>query len=292
MGWTFYALAIAFSAALLCLARMDRVRRAMTLERDAAEAAQRASSRALQVAVNEVAFVALALRGQAAAPATDAVALVVLSARLLALSDVLKDQTATGTPPVLHPEPLEFGSLLEAAVAQVAAAVAPGRRMWRIEPALQHLRLNADRRAMQAILLRVAANAAFASRDGDWIELRAVDAAGGPELVIEDEGTGSPEGFGIAGQRDSRGVGLGLTLARTLIEAQGGSLLVEGSPGVGTRVTLRLPAGAVLSQPIIAARSMLARAQAAAASSSNSSASFFMTVPPSSSASTIVTARR
>lgn len=292
MGWTFYALAAVFAVSLLGLVKASGARRAALLERDAADAAQRASSRALQVAVNEVAFIALSLRGQAAAPTMDAAVLMVLSARLLALSDVLKDQTTTGTPPVLHSEPLELGPLLETAIAQVAAAVEPGRRTWRIEPALQQLRLNADRRAMQAILLRVAANAAFASRDGDWIELRLTNGAGGPELVIEDEGTGSPEGLGAAGQRDSRGIGLGLALARTLIEAQGGSLLVEGSPGVGTRVTLKLPASMVLSQPIIAARSMLARAQAAAASSSNNSASFFMTVPPSSSASTIVTARR
>ncbi len=209
MGWTFYILVAALSASLLCLAKAFSARRLALLERDAAESARRAASRALQVAVNEVGFIALSLRGQAVAPAIDAAALVVLSARLLALSDVLKDQTTTGAPPVLHPEPLELGPLLEAAIAQVAAAVAPGRRMWRIEPNLPHLRLNADRRAMQAILLRVAANAAFASRDGDWIELRLVDAASGPELVIEDEGMGSPEGFGLAGQRDSRGVGLG-----------------------------------------------------------------------------------
>ena len=39
------------------------------------------------------------------------------------------------------------------------------------------------------------------------------------------------------------GAGLGLTIARTIMDEHRGSLLVESSPGAGTTITLRFPAG-------------------------------------------------
>jgi two-component system NtrC family sensor kinase len=45
----------------------------------------------------------------------------------------------------------------------------------------------------------------------------------------------------------SRGSGLGLPTAKRLIEAHGGSIVIESPPGGGTTVTVRLPAGPRLS---------------------------------------------
>lgn len=259
-------------------------------EHAAAMARRDSVQRAVRAAVSELSLIALSLRGAAIAPARDDAGLVVLAARLVALADILQDETALGAAPVIRPEPLDFGPMLTTAIAQVAAVLEPGRRIWRVGPEVHALTAVMDRRAVQAILLRLAANAAYASRDGDWVELRIVAEAGGQSLVIEDEGMGTLAGFASSGQRDSRGAGLGLSLARSLIEAQGGTLAVEGAPGVGARVTWRWPSPP--GQPSNGARSTLERDHAVAVSSSNSSANFFMTVPPSSSASTIVTARR
>jgi signal transduction histidine kinase len=74
-------------------------------------------------------------------------------------------------------------------------------------------------------------------------------------LVVADEGAG------IAGldpawsesQADSRGVGLGLSLARALLVAHGGSLSVESTARVGTRVTLHFPAEAAMVEALLAA---------------------------------------
>ena len=41
--------------------------------------------------------------------------------------------------------------------------------------------------------------------------------------------------------RSYEGAGLGLSLVRGLVGLHGGALWLESSPGVGTRVTVRLP---------------------------------------------------
>jgi signal transduction histidine kinase len=43
--------------------------------------------------------------------------------------------------------------------------------------------------------------------------------------------------------RRTGGIGLGLSLSRKIVEAHGGSLVVESAPDRGTQVTLRLPVG-------------------------------------------------
>jgi signal transduction histidine kinase len=42
---------------------------------------------------------------------------------------------------------------------------------------------------------------------------------------------------------DSRGAGLGLAIAKSLVEAHGGTIVAESSPGAGATVTFTLPAG-------------------------------------------------
>ncbi len=43
------------------------------------------------------------------------------------------------------------------------------------------------------------------------------------------------------------GTGLGLPLAQRLVELHGGALAIESAPGVGTTITVALPAARVLA---------------------------------------------
>jgi signal transduction histidine kinase len=66
---------------------------------------------------------------------------------------------------------------------------------------------------------------------------------------VTDDGPGIPdediehlfERFWQGGSSDHRGVGLGLTITKSLVEAHGGRIWVESSPGRGSRVAFSLP---------------------------------------------------
>ena len=102
--------------------------------------------------------------------------------------------------------------------------------------------LEGDRRALQGALLQVLGRAARMTRRDEWIDLHPVLTHDSLAIVVEDEGAGLAAGD-LAGTapEGTRGTGLGLALARSLLEAHGGTLRLEAVPGVGTRAWLTLP---------------------------------------------------
>lgn len=166
---------------------------------------------------------------------------------LLDLAEALLDQTEEpGTPRRLREEVIQLGPLLDFVVAQVASQLGPGRRVWLLSEALQDISLRADRRALHQVLLRVVTGAALSTRDGDCIEVSAGVVAGKWVLAVVDEGTGlmlaKTSGSGV----ETRGVGVGLTLARQLMQAHGGDLALESTASVGTRALVSLPADRIV----------------------------------------------
>ncbi|HSR71938.1 MAG TPA: ATP-binding protein, partial [Kiloniellales bacterium] len=80
---------------------------------------------------------------------------------------------------------------------------------------------------------------------------------------VEDSGVGMalkdvPQALAPLGQLDNplrrrlEGAGLGLPLAKALVELHAGSLHLQSEPGVGTIVTLRLPAERLAAMPKVA----------------------------------------
>ncbi len=69
----------------------------------------------------------------------------------------------------------------------------------------------------------------------DWVSIAFKDTGSG----IPDEHMGRL--FEPLFTTKTKGIGLGLTITKMLIEAQGGRIEVESEPAVGSKFTIRLP---------------------------------------------------
>ena len=110
----------------------------------------------------------------------------------------------------------------------------------------------ADKRACRQILLNLIANAVKFTDAGGQVVVGAEVVGEAMHFTVSDTGIGiPPEGLSRIGEpfvqlragydRDYEGAGLGLSLVRGLVGLHGGGLRLESAPGVGTRVTARLP---------------------------------------------------
>jgi signal transduction histidine kinase len=101
---------------------------------------------------------------------------------------------------------------------------------------------------LEAALEAVLRNAVEAMPAGGTVTLRVEEAGGQGWLRVRDSGPGLSaaerarlfEPFWTT--KTGRHLGLGLVMARELMQAQGGALTVEPGSGVGLTVTLSLPA--------------------------------------------------
>ena len=172
---------------------------------------------------------------------------------ILHLADEIADwREAEAGPRTLRIEQVPLQPLLEEVVAVISAQIAPGRRQWRLAPELCALTLQVDRRALRGALLQVLARVVRLTREGDWIGLRLVETPETVSIVIEDDGAGVAAGdlaagAGAAGHEHTRGIGFGLAIARSLLEAHGGALRLEAAQGIGARAWLTLPRARTLA---------------------------------------------
>jgi len=102
---------------------------------------------------------------------------------------------------------------------------------------------------LSQVLINLVRNAAQARADGAEVvvSLRESAAGDGTDLVVEDHGVGmTPEVLARIGEpffttKGERGTGLGLGIARRIVDEHGGKLEVRSQAGQGTTVTVHLP---------------------------------------------------
>ncbi|HZS35671.1 MAG TPA: ATP-binding protein [Polyangia bacterium] len=140
--------------------------------------------------------------------------------------------------------PVDVKALLDEVV-EVNLLASPARSRISIEcaDALPQVKADADR--LKQVVLNLVLNAVNATESGGTITLKAAKDAGGVALRVCDTGHGIAEQDlpRIFDENFStrRGGGLGLPIARRIVEAHGGAIRVESTAGRGTTFTVWLP---------------------------------------------------
>lgn len=109
-----------------------------------------------------------------------------------------------------------------------------------------------DPDVVRLVLRNLLGNAIKFSHVGGEIDIVASEVDGRVRVTVADEGVGIPdelqgqilsgEGLTREGTANEKGSGLGLSLSRSYVESQGGTLWFESTPGQGTRFHFTLPA--------------------------------------------------
>lgn len=106
---------------------------------------------------------------------------------------------------------------------------------------------------LERVLVNLMSNAVKFSPDGGAVSTRLVPAHREVQMTVSDTGMGIPEDEQVrlftrfyrsssARGRAIQGSGLGLSIAKAIVERHGGTISVESEPGEGTEFTVRLPA--------------------------------------------------
>ncbi len=167
-----------------------------------------------------------------------------------AILDISKIQSGKYT---LDAQELSLGEVLQAMIPglQLAAQEAGVQLECRIDPSLQPIR--GDAAKIRRIISNLLSNAIKFTRESGLVTVEAVRLPdGGALLIVRDTGVGMSEDeirialmpFGQVDGTRSRwreGTGLGLPIARALVELHGGRLEIRSVKSKGTEVAVRLP---------------------------------------------------
>jgi|HubBroStandDraft_1064217.scaffolds.fasta_scaffold02449_10 signal transduction histidine kinase len=175
----------------------------------------------------------------------------VLGRSLIGLRDVIDRSLADVRLTVglqVHREPFSVRGLLDEINVSAAMEVKTKGLLLTIAPVDDALLVAADRQMIFSAIANLLQNAFKFTKHGGHVSLTAHSAAQRLIIDIEDECGGLPPGrseelFQPFAQRsvDRTGLGLGLSISRRAVQANGGTLRVRNLPGKGCVFTIDLP---------------------------------------------------
>jgi signal transduction histidine kinase len=144
---------------------------------------------------------------------------------------------------------VDVGSLISDAI-ETSRPAARQRNIELSAEAPQGYRLCADPGRLLQVIGNLLTNAIKFTPAGGRVMLSAKPVAGETVFAVSDNGPGmTPEDmnhlfdrFWQARDVDSRGIGLGLTISKGIVEAHGGRIWVESEPGSGSTFSFSIPA--------------------------------------------------
>jgi K+-sensing histidine kinase KdpD len=149
--------------------------------------------------------------------------------------------------------PVSLDEMVSAAVLALPDAV--GRARVDVPEALPFVW--ADPGLLERVLVNLLDNALRYGSSGGSVEVRAFAGAGNAKLEVIDHGPGVSaeqrerlfEPFQRLDDRGNDGVGLGLSVARGFVEAMGGAMVADQTPGGGITMRVRLPLAGARDAP-------------------------------------------
>ena len=156
----------------------------------------------------------------------------------------------------MHREPLNLVELIDEVIVSLRPMADPKGIVLRSEPAAAELIAEADRDLLRRVLVHLGNNAVKFTPTGGQVTFRAASEGRVARIVVEDTG------IGIAREeiakifdkfyqsdgslsREYPGVGLGLSVAKSIVEWHGCEIEAESEPGRGSSFAIVLPLTAV-----------------------------------------------
>jgi len=150
----------------------------------------------------------------------------------------------------LRPEKLELGEAIAATVHTLLPLFEEKGQIFKFERLEQTQWLWADRRRFEQVLVNLLVNAHKYTPAGSLIQIKLLVASNWLTIGVQDNGPGIPldeqqhifdRYYRLATDEPSSGSGLGLPIARLLVELHGGQLWVESAPDKGSTFYFKLP---------------------------------------------------
>jgi signal transduction histidine kinase/HD-GYP domain-containing protein (c-di-GMP phosphodiesterase class II) len=152
----------------------------------------------------------------------------------------------------MHREPVDVVELATEVIDALRPMADPRRITLRSEPSRPELVVEADRGLLRRVMMNLGGNAIKFTNEGGRVTFRSSSEGRTVRLVVEDTGIGIPREeiskifdkfYQIDGSlsREYPGVGLGLSVAKSIVEWHGGEIEAESEPGRGASFAVTLP---------------------------------------------------
>jgi two-component system, LuxR family, sensor kinase FixL len=173
----------------------------------------------------------------------DRVVLLDIITRLDALNRIVQDMLMFARPRALQHEPIDLGVLLS----DTASLIERDPMMSKLRIAVSGAAdIAGDREMLRVVFQNILMNAAQAMDGQGQIDVTIAPTNGRCRIAIADRGPGMPEeirakAFDAFFTTKHRGTGLGLPIARRVVEAHGGNMQIHLPAEGGTTIVVELP---------------------------------------------------
>jgi signal transduction histidine kinase len=156
------------------------------------------------------------------------------------------------------PEEVDLGELIRTTLEEFRPLLDASNLTWCCSEAGGSTRVRGDRRRLVQVVTNLVSNAIKFTPPSGTITTRLQVTSSYVEVAVQDTGHGiAPSALPMLFQRYSRatdpkhgivGTGLGLMIVREIVEAHGGTVGVDSTPGQGSTFWFRLPPAAVAAE--------------------------------------------